>query len=206
MDELALALEHGSARAAPPQPHRRDQVSGLPYSSKQLLRLLRPGGRARAAGTSATRCASRSRTACCAAWAARRRSGGAAAGRRRTRRCRLDARRRRARVTIGDPGHRHRHAHAARRWWRPRSSASPLDRVRRRRRRHRPERLRPGGGRLADDAVGDARGARGRGEGAQAPLLPLAGRRVRDLGRRPRDARRADPLEATARSTSPSPR
>ena len=63
----------------------------------------------------------------------------------------------------------------------------------RHRRRHRPERLRPGRGRLADDAVGDARGALGLGEGAQ-DAAPAGQRRVRDRRRRSRGARRPDPL------------
>ena len=105
-------------------------------------------------------------TACCAAWAARRRSGGAAAARRRTRRCGSTPTGH-AHVVDRHPGHRHRHAHRRRRSSRPRSSGCRSTDVRVVGGDTRPERLRPGGGRLADDAVGDAGRALGRGEGAQ---------------------------------------
>ena len=55
-------------------------------------------------------------------------------------------------------------------------------------------------GRLADDAVRDARRALGGGEGAQ-DAAPARRRRLRDRGRRSRGARRPHPLDATARST-----
>ena len=122
-------------------------------------------------------------TGCCAAWGARRRSGGAAAARPRTPRCRIGGDGV-AHVSTGiqDIGTgtlttaRHRRGRGARPAGRPRARG---------RRRHRPEHLRPGRGRIADDAVGDARGARRRGQG-QAQAAAARGRRVRD---------RADDLE-----------
>ena len=100
MDELAAALD-----IDPLELRRLNHVERRPGLGTALLeqaaaRLLRPRRRARAAGPSATRCASRSRTGCCAGWAARRRSGGAAAGRRRTRRS-ASTRDGRALVTTG---------------------------------------------------------------------------------------------------------
>ena len=69
----------------------------------------------------------------------------------------------------------------------------PLDHVRVVGGDTRAERLRPGRRRLADDAVGDARRAVGRGEGAQ-DAAPARRRRVRDRRRRPRGLERPDPL------------
>ena len=87
IDELALALDLDPLELRRRNHADVDQVSGLPYSSKQLLacydraaELAGWDGRERAADAAR-------RTGSCAAWAARRRSGGAAAGRRRTRPC-----------------------------------------------------------------------------------------------------------------------
>ena len=87
IDELALALGIDPLELRRRNHADVDQVSGLPYSSKQLLACYDRA--AELAGWDAPRRAPRAAgaTGSCAGWAARRRSGGAAAARRRTRPC-----------------------------------------------------------------------------------------------------------------------
>ena len=183
MDELAAALEHRPARAAPPEPRRpRPGLAACPTpaSACSPATTARPSS---PAGTGATSSASRSPTGCCAAWAARRRSGGAAAGRPRTRRC-ASTPTARALVTTGiqDIGTG---TLTSARMVAAEELGLPLDRVFASRRRHAAEPLRPGRGWLDDDAVGHAGGPERGREGAPDPA-PARRRRARDLRRRPR--------------------
>ena len=191
MDELAAALEHRPARAPPPESRRARPGLGAALLEQAAARLLRPRRGARALGRAG-------RAARAAAGRPASRDGLRDAdlvGRRRPAGARDDPTRRgrpRARHDR-DPGHRHRHAHV-RAHGRGRGARARPRARRRARRRHRPERLRPGLGRLDDHACGDAGGAERRREGAPHPPLARRGR-AGDLARRPDDARRADPLE-----------
>ena len=60
MDELALALEHRSARAAPPQPRRRRPGQRPAVLEQAAARLLRPRRRARRLGRARASCGRRS--------------------------------------------------------------------------------------------------------------------------------------------------
>ena len=83
IDELALALEMDPLELRRRNHADVDQVSGLPYSSKQLLACYdRAAELAGWEGREQLRAAAL--MACYEAWAARRRSGGAAAAPRRT--------------------------------------------------------------------------------------------------------------------------
>ena len=200
IDELALALGHGSARAAAPQPRRRRPGQRAAVLEQAAARLLRPRGRARGLGRSASALREPQRRRPPPRHGLR---DADLVGRRRPAVARDGAPRRRGPRARrhGHPGHRHRHAdgRADRRGGGARAPARARPRHRR---RHRPERLRAGGGRLADDAVGDARRPLGLGEGAQ-DAAPAGRRRLRDRRRATSRSATAGSARTTARSTPP---
>ena len=197
MDELALAL------GMDPLDLRRrnhvdvDQVSGLPYSSKQLLacydRAAELAGWDRRDELREPQADGLLRGMGCATqiwW------GGGGPPSHATVRLDADGH---ARRDHRHPGHRHGHPHrrADRGGGGARAPARPRPR---RRRGHRAERLRPGRRRVDDDAVGDARRPLGRGQGAQARSCSSRA----TSSRSPRATSRcatAGSARATARST-----
>ena len=186
------------ARAAPPQPRRRRPGQRAAVHEQAAARLLRPRRRARRLGRAATSSASRRPTGSCAGWAAPRRSGGAAAGRPRTRPSASTPTVTRSSSPgiqdIGTGTLTGAQIVAAEELGLPARQRS------RRRRGHGPQRLRPGRGRLDDDAVGDARRALGGGEGAEdAPAARE--RRLRDRARATSRCATGGSARATAPST-----
>ena len=170
MDELALALGMDPLELRRRNHVDVDQVSGLPYSSKQLLacydRAAELAGWERRDELRAPQADGLLRGMGCATqiwW------GGGGPPSHAT--VRLDADGHAVVVTgIQDIGTGHAHRRADR----GRGGARAPTRPRARRRRgHRPERLRPGRGRLDDDAVGDARRTLGRRK-VRKTLLQLA--------------------------------
>ncbi len=190
-------VRHRPARAPPPQPRRRRPGQRPALLEQGAACLLRPGRGARRLGRPR-----RPETAPGGRLAARHglRHPDLVGRWRASVACDDPARRGRSRQgRHRDPGHRHRDAHGGphRRGRGARAAARPRAR---RGRRHRAQRLRPRRRRLADDPVRAAGGPLRRRQGARAAAA-ARGRRLRDRRRRPRGARRQDPLAATAVST-----
>ena len=197
MDELALALGMDPLELRRRNHVDVDQVSGLPYSSKQLLacydRAAELAGWDRRDELREPQADGLLRGMGCATqiwW------GGGGPPSHATVRLDADGH---ALVDHRDPGHRHGHAHrrADRGCGGARAPARPRAR---RRRGYGPERLRPGRRRLDDDAVGDARRTLGRGK-VRKTLLQLASDVFEIARGRPRACATGASARATARST-----
>ena len=191
IDELALALDIDPLELRRRNHADVDQASGLPYSSKQLLACYDRA--AELAGWDGPRRAARAAapTGCCAGWAARPRSGGAAAARRRTRRSGSTP----TATPASSPGSRTsaRARSRRRRSSRPRSSGCRSTACASSAGTPRPNVYGPvaGGSQTTPSVMPAVRSAVGEGPQDAAPARR---RRLRDRGRRPRGARRPDPL------------